>query len=1220
MCLPQGRDMYGRDLHVEVLDIGIKEHFSGSDFLNAVPVTIEHNEDKMKVTWGHSGNATWVKLGKRYVDGGKTIAAHTQPLGSKALSSHAETEPLTQLSKEPLVSTGPAVAPVARTFFGNIKEAMRKGPKALPRLEAHIPGSLYDPYGTLPFPKSGFRIASNNSGCQQVWWASTILVSKDKPGEPYFLVLRHTLYSLQLALDRDIALQVVSDHTGATVGFLGTDFPMPQASEGKSLVNKLPARLKAAFEERMKLGLIPPEPAMLYDLLLVPCKWNLSKAGLRSAKSSFCSAIGHNMHMRAFDFENPQHNGVTCGRVPDTQEARDMVKTCGVVPHQVANSHGGSGSFGWEGDSIGLLHMGCKGDNLNYGVPGPVLRQLERYWLGHEPIKSSDKGYQRFLKEANQRYDSTAKIMEHVDLYCPPELAAPGGVAQEPLADKIAGVWCEGLLEAPFQAVASSQTGSKRNNAYRFATGQALRRLARMDYNKTREMVKQYKVTTGAGNSTMAMLYYWMEHGDEEEYNYRYTGDEDFDDQRDEGLMEYEFQEWINDMMYGDAPIPEQLSDHTGSQEQPKSDAAPASAPEALAPGLHAPRLISIPDARAMSGPLQVPARRPALESPLRELTISQVSEAALDVGVPTYASRVEDCSSTMVVDARECAEFDALCDGFLKSPECLRTTTMTELSRRCSEHNFKGALCDSTYWRLYIAPNVVPGESTLGARKIANTTAKAKCQCNGSSKKLVEPSFDGLHAKFPEWNWDQARNQARGVLPPEGPKHVADSLDGQLHSRDHLAGLDPRTVPLLARGYPAHVWDQEETVYQCIHRHFDALIMEKGVGWHLRPGIKTKRAYVESPDCIPATVVKLLMLLTTSEEWLGQAAPWHLYQAGFIMPEVLKIKSEAHKRSKADTKRWRLIWQTCITQEVLSRLIQGDQNQAEVAAYQAGYTHTEDFPTFGNAAGMGHHDEGLEHTREAFKRLLGTHGGCAADRKAWDMSISRHAWIGDGRLRAILSTAGGAPRVFARAQVKMCMLLSAHVVQIGHYLYQVDTFGLVGSGILSTASSNGHINQLVTLDCGVTKLPEDQHSVSWKDVAAYLSLVMGDDSVMRECPADVAGFVAHHRALGIEVTGTEKDTAPGPIADMGKVSFTSHDYDLRSDEAPAGVFTNVEKLAWRIAAKRSVTKEQAMGVLFAVRHSPHKEVVRDMLVEANPALKDIQYVAGAGYTLDTFL
>ena len=92
MYLPQGRDEHGRDVHVEILDIGIKEHFSGSDFLNAVPVTIEHKEDKMNVTWGHSGNATWAKLGKRHAAGGKTIApVHTQPVGSKALSSHAET-------------------------------------------------------------------------------------------------------------------------------------------------------------------------------------------------------------------------------------------------------------------------------------------------------------------------------------------------------------------------------------------------------------------------------------------------------------------------------------------------------------------------------------------------------------------------------------------------------------------------------------------------------------------------------------------------------------------------------------------------------------------------------------------------------------------------------------------------------------------------------------------------------------------------------------------------------------------------------------------------------------------------------------------------------------------------------------------------------------------------------------------------------------------------
>jgi hypothetical protein len=220
---------------------------------------------------------------------------------------------------------------------------------------------------------------------------------------------------------------------------------------------------------------------------------------------------------------------------------------------------------------------------------------------------------------------------------------------------------------------------------------------------------------------------------------------------------------------------------------------------------------------------------------------------------------------------------------------------------------------------------------------------------------------------------------------------------------------------------------------------------------------------------------------------------------------------------------------------------------------------------------------------------------------------------MADARLRAILSDAGGAPEAFQEAQIKMGLLLSAHVVQIGSFLYQIDVFGVVGSGILSTASSNGKINQLLALDF-LHCLPPGS------DGAACLSLVMGDDSVMRGSPSDVAAFIKHHAERGVEVTGAEKGEDPGPIKSLSAVPFTSHVYDLTSSAYPAGIFDNVEKLAWRLALVKTLRKEQALGVMFAVRHSPHKETVRSMIAAANPELANLEYTEGLGISLDTFL
>lgn len=1236
MCLPRGQDKYGQTLHVEVLEFGIKERYSAVDFLNAVPVTIDHMPDGMRVTWGSRDTLTFARLGRSF------------------LPAHAAEEPLFAIGDQKLWSApAPECAPAPADATAG------ESPKKEPRLEAYIPGSLYDPFAVLPHAKASFKISSNNTGPDITWWSSTVWVSKERPSKPYFLMLRHTLYSLELAIEKNTCLQIISDHSGLVTGILGTEhFPLPRIEEACSLADAMPKELVDRFLDKMKQGLAPPEPVMIYDLVLVPCHWNLAKATLQQAKSNFGNALGHTLHMRAVDHINPARNGVTTGLVPSTDSNRKLVKSCGVVMHQIANSFGGSGSFAWEGEAACLMHVGTRGEGLNYGIPGPVLKQLERRWLGQEPIPSTDKGYKRFLADVRKQASACDVLITAV----PPELV------DNRASDALANAICAPFHTPLFEGVGLLPKGQGDLGRKQYRAGDHLKALAKKDYGMARSYVKRFKVATNASSPIMAMLYYWMDKFPEEEYDYRWTRseveDEELEDLRREA--EESFKDWVFNMIHGEslsafadsllggsdgpevssaalteslpspppdatASTPRRIELTTEQWEAVATQFASAPAPPEQAPAaaeqsssqpavLHSIRHFAVPrgEQQAFMNPWP---KRALLESPARDFTITQVPPEEMQAALPAvpYTCLVDECRKLADVDSDGCDAFDKLCLHFLRDPECLNTMTMTELYQKCEGYNFRGSLRNSAHWALYIGPNVVPEDKAHGAARIKHATAKAKVAFSGRPKNMKEPSFDGLHAAFPHWNWDFPNNQARGVMPPTGPQDIADSLNAQLKDRSGLLGFDPRTVPALAEGYPAHVWEGDETIRACIRRHFEALALEKGVGWHLRPGIKTKRDYVECIESTPATIVKLLLLLTTSVDLTTHTAPWDLYQAGLIMPEVLKIKNEAHSRAKADLKRWRLIWQTCITQEVLARLIQGDQNQAEIGAYQVGYTHSEDFPTFGNAAGMGHDDKSLEDTCDALRRLLGEDAGCAADRKAWDMSITRHGWMADGHLRAILARAGGAPPKFVEAQFKLCALLSAHVVQVGKYLYQIDIFGIVGSGILSTASSNGHINQIVTLDFGVSQL-DPMILVVYELIRPFLSLVMGDDSVMRTCPLDVDAFIAHHARRGIEVTGAEKNTKPSPISDLTKIPLTSHDYNLTPGAYPAAVFTNVEKLSWRLASKLAVIREQALGVLFAVRHSPHLAEVREMIIRVNPELACLKYVEGVAYSLMTFL
>lgn len=1092
-----------------------------------------------------------------------------------------------------------------------------------PRLEAHIVGSTYDQYGRLPHPKSGFSIRSNNTGKDVVWWASTIWRSSQRPGQPYFLVLRHTLLSLQRAIKDNVCLQIVTDHAGISVGAIGTpQFPMPDINEAECLADGLPQAAVDRFHELEREGLAMPEPAMLYDLLLIPCRWNMSLSQLRSLTSCFGPCLGHFLHMRSFDRHNPLRNGVTSGLVPDTPENRDRVRQCGIVVHQISNSHGGSGSFAWEGENCCLMHVGSKGDNLNYGIPGHVLKQLEHRWLGGGTTCSTMLGFQRFVEGMQRNAEAAVAVAERF----PPSHV--GDSAPEALAHELA--------TAAFPPSSELEAiGSKRDVARRHAIassgGAGLKALAKRDYKQARDLVRNYKVAVNPGSNIMAMLYYWLESGDSEEYDYRWTK-RDRDDpplsEEDWRDAEAQFNEFVGEHLWTGAHY---NGIYPGVNNkglvQPREDPVVVRPPALSEPVVLPPEPPKQPSLHSLiPGEIREfmspePKPKPSLEAPAREITVTQVPAELCSepVAPPSYASSIGGCNVEDFATPQCIEEFDALCDTFLSDPSELSRCTMTELYKRCEGKRFRGSLRGSRYWNKYIGVNVIPEEATASAPPVNNATPKARAKYSGKNRRFTEPEFKGLYKEFAEWNWDAARDLAKGVLPPLSPKDVKASLNRQLRPRDSCQGLDPRTVPTLAAGYPARVWDGEETVVGAIKRHFDALVLEKGVGWHLPPGITSKRAYVEDPSCVPATVVKLLLVLTTSYDWSAFATPWQLYQAGLVMPEVLKIKDEPVKRSKADLESWRLIWQTCITQEILSRLLQGDQNQAEVSAYQAGMTHSEAFPTFGNAAGMGHHTPGLEHTRDAMVRLLGGDSGCAADRKAWDMSISRHGWVADGDLRAVLAEAGGAPPEFVEAQRKMVLILSAHVVQIGAWLYQVDTFGIVGSGILSTASSNGHINQLFALDYGVTLITSNRMP-TFEEICRFLSLVMGDDSLMKACPEDVEGFIAHHAARGIQVTGSDKGTKPGPILDMGEVPFTSHAYDLLFRGGPAAFFTNVEKLSWGIAARKSMSREQAMGNLFAVRYSPHRDLIRSMIVSANPGLSELQYNEGAMYTLAGFL
>lgn len=207
------------------------------------------------------------------------------------------------------------------------------------------------------------------------------------------------------------------------------------------------------------------------------------------------------------------------------------------------------------------------------------------------------------------------------------------------------------------------------------------------------------------------------------------------------------------------------------------------------------------------------------------------------------------------------------------------------------------------------------------------------------------------------------------------------------------------------------------------------------------------------------------MYLAVASHWWLESLVPVDLLRAGALEPEEIFIKPEMHPLKKAKTKRWHAIWHCSAQSELTTRLVHDAQNKAEISAFQCGLTHSKDYPTIGSCPGMGHHDDGIDQVIAALKRLQcssPTRELSTADASGWDTSVTRSLWMTDGLRRGLLAEQGGLSHSFGKAQLNLSLILSARVLSVDGYLYQVDRFGIMSSGNPSTSASNSFMRQVV--------------------------------------------------------------------------------------------------------------------------------------------------------------
>lgn len=273
-------------------------------------------------------------------------------------------------------------------------------------------------------------------------------------------------------------------------------------------------------------------------------------------------------------------------------------------------------------------------------------------------------------------------------------------------------------------------------------------------------------------------------------------------------------------------------------------------------------------------------------------------------------------------------------------------------------------------------------------------------------------------------------------------------------------------------------------------------------------------------------------------------------------------------------------------------RFFHNAQNKLEIELYQCGETHSNSFPYFGACVGMGHHDDGIFELKNAMRNMLGgegrPHNGVSTDPSGWDISVTRALWMADAYRRADAARFGYFPYGWCYGLMNMGLISSAHVIVIGKEMFELCWFGVMPSGIPSTSSSNSFKRGFI-----------HSEAVWATEERVGKSLNMGDDNHAKD--ETQPEFQTIWRDLGVIIEDS------GETLGLNEsISFTSHLYDL---ETGVATFDNGPKILLRLAyaGHNKLTKDQATGIRFAVRHTPGlRERVDAYVAKANKAWLEV--------------
>lgn len=311
-----------------------------------------------------------------------------------------------------------------------------------------------------------------------------------------------------------------------------------------------------------------------------------------------------------------------------------------------------------------------------------------------------------------------------------------------------------------------------------------------------------------------------------------------------------------------------------------------------------------------------------------------------------------------------------------------------------------------------------------------------------------------------------------------------------------------------------------------------------------------TKKKWANDPELVFAMtdfVQSRLILMLIHHMHVENYTPEQVVKYGLKDVILLTLKGEPHKPEKVKQGRFRMIWVSSLIDTFVQKLLHKALNARDIEQYQSGEkSHS--------AAGMGHHDEGVQHLCRAFDDMFGDEEFLlTCDASMWDFTMFKKAHLNHAKRRV---KACKDPAVS-----KLIMVLAhvnyKHVCECKGDVWRCNKEGVNTSGQASTTGDNTFSRCSQALVCGAKKF-----------------IGNGDDMV-----ADV-GF----QPKLAERFGTKSRDVVVQRSDI--VPFTSHHIDRKTCTAS---YDRPVKLAWNLLAACSSGDFglRVDAMLYVIRNTP---------------------------------